>query len=328
MAIRRGPIPADSFTIINNAWLRDSALSWKAKGLLAYIASHAAGHTLSTAQILAEGTDGRDAVRAGLVELEAAGYLRRIVKRGEGGKVEGTDYELTEPGSTGAGKAVPGADQGEQGISAGGAQCGKSGAGEPAGKKTTPKKTTEDHSGTADAVPADTAQTILRGFIDWLKLPAQGPVQLSKRAIGIYAKQIKTLLDEGFDAVLIKKALAEMARRGRAGQPVLLHGFVVDVQTKPVSGAPAGASSQAKPFVQQADEYKTAKKARQQIVDQVADELMARDEAGSLGVAEALIMAEELVTAHEAKLSTGSSDSGYIDVELINVETHWEVTGS
>lgn len=137
MAIRRGALPADHFTIISNAWMRDPRLSWKAKGLLAYIAGHAPGHELSSEQIVCEGTDGRDAVRAGLRELEDAGYLVRRQRRGEGGLVAGTDYELTDPEPSGAGKPVAGSEQPEPSVSAGQSSDGKSGAGQPAGKKTT-----------------------------------------------------------------------------------------------------------------------------------------------------------------------------------------------
>lgn len=143
MAVLRGPIPADSFTIIDNNWLRDPRLSWKAKGLLAYIASHAAGHTLRTEQIQAEGADSRDAIRSGLRELEEAGYLTRVQQRGEGGRIVSTDFILGEPGD---GKPVAGDDQGEHGVSAGGTSDGKPGDGEPAGKKTNHKKTEKTNS--------------------------------------------------------------------------------------------------------------------------------------------------------------------------------------
>src|SRR5512147_2878159 len=93
LSILRGTLPSDHFTIISNAWLRDSALSWKAKGLLAYIASHAAGHTLTMDQMVAEGRDKIDGVRATLVELDEAGYLVRIDVRNNRGHRVGTDYE-------------------------------------------------------------------------------------------------------------------------------------------------------------------------------------------------------------------------------------------
>lgn len=149
MAIRRGGIPADSFTIISNAWLRDPDLGLKEKGLAAYISSHAPDYVLTMEQILAENTDGKDSVRAGMLRLEERGYLVREQVRGEGGRISRTDYVLRDPvngGLSSAGKSAPGADQAKEGVSAGGDQSGFSGSGKPAGKKTTPtgvKKTTE-----------------------------------------------------------------------------------------------------------------------------------------------------------------------------------------
>lgn len=148
MAIHRGPLPTDSFTIISNTWLRDARLSWKAKGLLAYVASHAAGHALTTEQIIAEGSDGRDSIRAGLVELEQAGYLRRIILRDQQGRAAGTDFEVCDPGLSGAGKAGAGPDQEERDVSAGQNHNGNSGAGQAATKKTTPKNTKKTTSAT------------------------------------------------------------------------------------------------------------------------------------------------------------------------------------
>lgn len=139
VAIRRGSVPADNFTVISNAWLRDARLTWKAKGLLAYIASHAPGHQLTTSQIHADAKDGPDAVRAAVQELETAGYLLRVELRDERGHRTGTDYELREPpaGEAPAGESPTGSDQQEQGVSAAQNQSGKSRQGKPGAKKTT-----------------------------------------------------------------------------------------------------------------------------------------------------------------------------------------------
>jgi hypothetical protein len=138
MAVIRGSVPADNFTIISNKWLRDERLSWKAKGLLAYITSHRAGYALSVEQILAQGSDGRDAVRAGLRELEEAGYLTRTQRRGDGGRIVSTDYLVGTPV---VGKPAGGSDQPECNESPGQPSDGFSTDGEPASKKTTPEKT-------------------------------------------------------------------------------------------------------------------------------------------------------------------------------------------
>ncbi len=90
-------VPADHFTIIRNDWLRDERLSWKARGLVAYLASHRVGWETSLEQLARAGKDGKDAIRAGLRELEDAGYLKIDRQRNEDGTLAGTDYVLTDP---------------------------------------------------------------------------------------------------------------------------------------------------------------------------------------------------------------------------------------
>jgi hypothetical protein len=88
------------FTIVPNAWLRDERLSWKAKGLLAYLSSHAAGFRVSQNQMLRQAADGRDSLLSGLAELEEAGYLVKLARdRDDGGRYASYDYRLTAPGN-------------------------------------------------------------------------------------------------------------------------------------------------------------------------------------------------------------------------------------
>lgn len=144
MAIYRGVLPSDGFTVVPNAWVRDRRLSYKAKGILVYIASHSAGYALTQEQIAAEAADGKDAVRAGLAELEAVGYLTRTRRRDpETGRLSGTDYYLGDPpaGLPTVGKPDSGPDLAEQDVSAGGDQGGFSNVGESAPKKNISKKT-------------------------------------------------------------------------------------------------------------------------------------------------------------------------------------------
>lgn len=75
--IIRAPRPQTHFTIIPNAAIRDTRLSWKARGLLIYLLSMPDNWRTNTNQLMGAGTDGRDSIRAGLAELEAAGYLAR-----------------------------------------------------------------------------------------------------------------------------------------------------------------------------------------------------------------------------------------------------------
>jgi hypothetical protein len=79
--------------------MRDERLSWKAKGLLAYLLGHAAGFRVSQNLMQRQAADGRDSLLSGLAELERNGYLVRSGRqRGEGGKYTEEDYVLTDPG--------------------------------------------------------------------------------------------------------------------------------------------------------------------------------------------------------------------------------------
>ena len=62
MSVERGALPTAGFTIVPNEWLRDPRISWKAKGLLAYIASHQEGYRLTRR---APGAGGRRLPRPG-----------------------------------------------------------------------------------------------------------------------------------------------------------------------------------------------------------------------------------------------------------------------
>lgn len=67
--------PRERFAIIPNAALEHEALSWKARGLLAYLLSRPPGWQTSAERLAAIAPDGRHAIRTGLAELRAAGYL-------------------------------------------------------------------------------------------------------------------------------------------------------------------------------------------------------------------------------------------------------------
>jgi len=333
MAIRRGKVPADEFTIISNAMLRDPRLTWKAKGLLAYVMSHAADYSLSTEQIIAEGKDSRDAVRAGLRELEEVGVLRRLPLRDEHGRTAGFDYEVTAPtdGWSGDGKPVPGADQQEEDVSAGETSDGKSGAGESATKKNTSKKTNQKT--TKPPASAGAEATEGRGtseeqepkpasggsvVADWIDYCASQHVTLTKQAIGRYGAKIKDLLGQGFDERTVKKALALMLERHQESRPGLLDNVIIEIQRagRPVSAPPAGRQ-----------EFKTAAEKRRERDAHyaqryaIADKLCEQEgtEIPRLGTPEAKTFWARVDGIHETLLRDRRG-SGYNDPDVIVAE--------
>lgn len=65
------------FTVIADPALRDSQISFRATGVLAYLLSLPDGTKISGREMTAAKREGRDAILAALGELEKAGYLIR-----------------------------------------------------------------------------------------------------------------------------------------------------------------------------------------------------------------------------------------------------------
>lgn len=74
-----------NFTQVSNTVLNDKYLSFKAKGVYAYLYSKPDGWDFSGERICKDSKDGRKAVYSALKELEHAGYLQR--KKDSSGKI-------------------------------------------------------------------------------------------------------------------------------------------------------------------------------------------------------------------------------------------------
>lgn len=161
-----------NFTQIPNVWTRDKRLSWKARGLLGYLLSHAEGWRTTVADLIAAGPDGRDSIRAGLAELRANGYLVRDQAKRDDGTFAEVTYTLADPHSPLTGYPSPGEPSAGE-PSPGNPPLQKNNNSEDQGQ--------EHHDGPAGARPATEAQreylldlqahggaAPTPGFIEWV----------------------------------------------------------------------------------------------------------------------------------------------------------------
>ncbi|MGW8745926.1 hypothetical protein [Streptomyces sp. NPDC055794] len=98
--IRRGAMAGDQFTQIANGLFRDGRLSYRAKGIFGYVSTHRSGWKVTIADLVRLGPDGRDAVRAGLKELQEHGYLVCERQRRPDGTLGESVYAITDHPAT------------------------------------------------------------------------------------------------------------------------------------------------------------------------------------------------------------------------------------
>jgi hypothetical protein len=84
--IVRSPRPAQDFTIVSNAVIRDSRLSYRARGVLIDVLSRPDDWRTDFKSIARVGKEGESAIRTALEELRAAGYIVQSRVRGERGR--------------------------------------------------------------------------------------------------------------------------------------------------------------------------------------------------------------------------------------------------
>jgi hypothetical protein len=85
-----------NYTVMSNHHLRDRNLSLKAKGLLSQILSLPEDWDYSLSGLACINSEGRDAIRTAVQELERAGYIRRSRVRDDKGCLRGTEYVIYE----------------------------------------------------------------------------------------------------------------------------------------------------------------------------------------------------------------------------------------
>ncbi|MEH2935159.1 DUF6017 domain-containing protein [Acutalibacter sp. JLR.KK004] len=85
-----------NYTVMSNYHLRDKTISFKAKGLLSLMLSLPEDWDYTLVGLTRISLEGKDAIRAAVVELEKAGYVTRSRVRNEKGHLQGTEYVIRE----------------------------------------------------------------------------------------------------------------------------------------------------------------------------------------------------------------------------------------
>lgn len=94
-----------NYTVINNSVLEDTRLSWRAKGIAAFLLSKPDNWEINHTYLWKHGKEGRDAILAAMKELEQCGYLIRTRTQGKDGKFS-TEVVLIEEPTTDFQKSV------------------------------------------------------------------------------------------------------------------------------------------------------------------------------------------------------------------------------
>ena len=84
--IIRAARPHQNYTVVHNELIEDKQLTWKARGILVYLLSKPDHWRTTSAHLASQSPEGIYAVRAGLQQLERAGYIRRIKKQNSRGQ--------------------------------------------------------------------------------------------------------------------------------------------------------------------------------------------------------------------------------------------------
>ena len=85
-----------NYSVVSNEPFNDPGLSWKAKGLLAYLLTKPDNWQVNVEQLRKASSNGRDSIYTALKELIAARYIVRVQKRKEKGRTGGYDYIISE----------------------------------------------------------------------------------------------------------------------------------------------------------------------------------------------------------------------------------------
>jgi hypothetical protein len=251
--IRLGKQFPTHFTMLPNGWLRDVRLSYRARGLLAFLASHSEGWEVTEATLATDGGEGRDAIRTAIRELEEAGYLRRE-RTYPGGGGSTVTYLLGDPADD---PPVAQPEQPERHVFAG--QPDRRVSRHPSTIQKTTKAEEQNLAATASPPVSTSTSTDLAeqpaepntGAVvaSWIDYCVAHGRALTKRSIGHWAKRIAEVR-QTHPLRVIKEAMVMMFEQGHESQPSLLDQFI----SWTLRGAPPSWPSAARNSRQQANQ--------------------------------------------------------------------------
>ncbi len=97
-----------NYSVINNQFLNDKKLSWKAKGILTWLLSRPDNWQIFLKDMQERSKDGRDSTAMGINELIDVGYIIRESIKNERNQFIGYNYQVFETENTVYGKPVYG----------------------------------------------------------------------------------------------------------------------------------------------------------------------------------------------------------------------------
>jgi biotin operon repressor len=97
MSIIRSPRLESNFSVMSNSVIRDSRLSYRARGVLLEILSRPDNWRVSGDSLARTGKEGRDAILTALKELRDCGYIRTVTNRLPNGTFETVNYVYDSP---------------------------------------------------------------------------------------------------------------------------------------------------------------------------------------------------------------------------------------
>ena len=85
-----------NYTVLDNTFIRDVTLSWKAKGVMTYLLSLPDDWSVNFSEVLRHSADGETALKSTIKELKEHGYLVSRRLQSSEGKFIGFTYEIIE----------------------------------------------------------------------------------------------------------------------------------------------------------------------------------------------------------------------------------------